>query len=78
MQRLSRHTAERRCAETEAGLPLLPDCFTALALVAVMADDKTKRLRTHVVKELYDTEADYTDHLEFTVTVCTLTGEPGG
>ena len=35
-----------------------------------MADDKTKRLRTHVVKELFETEADYTDHLEFTVTVC--------
>ena len=34
-----------------------------------MADDKTKRLRTHVVKELFDTEADYTDHLEFTVSV---------
>ena len=35
-----------------------------------MSDDKIKRLRTHVVKELYDTEADYTAHLEFTVTVC--------
>ena len=34
-----------------------------------MADEKTKRLRTHVVKELYETEKDYTDHLEFTVTV---------
>ena len=34
-----------------------------------MADEKTKRLRMHVVKELYDTERDYTDHLEFTVTV---------
>lgn len=34
-----------------------------------MADDKIKRLRTHVVKELFDTEADYTDHLEFTVNV---------
>ena len=34
-----------------------------------MADDKTKRLRTHVVKELYETEGDYTEHLEFTVTV---------
>ncbi|CAI8056724.1 Phosphatidylinositol 3,4,5-trisphosphate-dependent Rac exchanger 2 protein [Geodia barretti] len=34
-----------------------------------MSDDKIKRLRTHVVKELYDTEADYTAHLEFTVTV---------
>jgi phosphatidylinositol 3,4,5-trisphosphate-dependent Rac exchanger 2 protein len=34
-----------------------------------MADDKTKRLRTHVVKELYETEGGYTDHLEFTVTV---------
>lgn len=42
-----------------------------------MADDKTKRLRTHVVKELFDTEKDYTDHLEFTVTVSlrSLSGE---
>ena len=34
-----------------------------------MADEKTKRFRTHVVKELYDTEKEYTRHLEFTVTV---------
>lgn len=34
-----------------------------------MADDKTKRFRVHVVKELYETEKDYTAHLEFTVTV---------
>ena len=34
-----------------------------------MAEEKTKRLRTHVVKELYDTEKDYTEHLEFTVEV---------
>ena len=34
-----------------------------------MADDKTKRFRVHVVKELYETEKDYTEHLEFTVTV---------
>ena len=34
-----------------------------------MADDKSRRLRTHVVKELYETEGDYTEHLEFTVTV---------
>ena len=41
-----------------------------------MADDKTKRLRTHVVKELYETEGDYTDHLEFTVTVSCSYGPP--
>ena len=37
-----------------------------------MADEKTRRLRAHVVKELYDTESDYTEHLEFTVTVSAL------
>ena len=31
--------------------------------------DKLKRLRVHVVKEIYDTERDYTRSLEFTVTV---------
>ena len=31
--------------------------------------DKVKRFRVHVVKELYDTERDYTRNLEFTVTV---------
>lgn len=34
-----------------------------------MADEKTKRLRTHVVKELFETEKAYTDHLDFTVGV---------
>ena len=37
-----------------------------------MGDEKTKRLRAHVVKEIYDTESEYTDHLEFTVTVSPL------
>ena len=34
-----------------------------------MASDKLKRFRVHVVKELYETEKDYTTALEFTVTV---------
>lgn len=34
-----------------------------------MASDKDKRFRVHVVKELYETERDYTQQLEFTVTV---------
>ena len=34
-----------------------------------MASDKLKRFRTHVVKELYETERNYTSALEFTVTV---------
>lgn len=34
-----------------------------------MASDKLKRFRVHVVKELYETERDYTTALEFTVTV---------
>ena len=34
-----------------------------------MATDKLKRFRVHVVKELYETERDYTNALEFTVTV---------
>ena len=33
------------------------------------ADEKTKRFRLHVVKEIYETEKDYTDALEFTVEV---------
>lgn len=36
-----------------------------------MASDKQKRFRTHVVKELYETEKDYTSGLEFTVMVST-------
>ena len=35
----------------------------------IMASDKDKRFRVHVVKELYETERDYTQQLEFTVTV---------
>ena len=31
--------------------------------------DKQKRFRLLVVKEIYDTERDYTENLEFTVTV---------
>jgi len=31
--------------------------------------DKLKRFRLLVVKEIYDTERDYTKNLEFTVTV---------
>lgn len=31
--------------------------------------DKAKRFRVHVAKELYETERDYTQNLEFTVTV---------
>lgn len=45
-----------------------------------MASDKQKRFRTHVVKELYETEKDYTSALEFTVTVngaCTAHCETG-
>lgn len=34
-----------------------------------MATDKLKRFRVHVVKELYETEKDYTTALEFTVLV---------
>lgn len=34
-----------------------------------MASEKLRRFRVHVVKELYETEKDYTTALEFTVTV---------
>lgn len=38
-----------------------------------MADAaKVKRFRLHVVKELYETEKDYTRNLKFTVTVCCM------
>lgn len=37
-----------------------------------MASDKLKRFRVHVVKELYETERDYTTALEFTVMVSLL------
>ncbi len=33
------------------------------------SDEKVKRFRLHVVKELYETEKDYTESLEFTVEV---------
>ena len=34
-----------------------------------MADEKTKRFREHVVRELYVTERDYAKNLRFIVTV---------
>lgn len=34
------------------------------------AMDRLKRFRLHVVKEIYETERDYTRNLEFTVAVC--------
>ena len=34
-----------------------------------MADEKTKRFREHVVRELYETEQDYAKNLRFIVTV---------
>ena len=34
--------------------------------------DKQKRFRVHVVKEIFDTEREYTRSLEFTVTVSYL------
>ncbi len=34
-----------------------------------MATDKQKKFRVHVVKEMYETEKDYTTALEFTVMV---------
>ena len=34
--------------------------------------DRLKRFRLHVVKEIYETERDYTRNLEFTVAVCLL------
>ena len=33
------------------------------------SEDKSKRFRLHVVKEIYQTEKDYTEALEFTVNV---------
>lgn len=33
------------------------------------SDEKVKRFRLHVVKEIYETEKDYTESLEFTVEV---------
>ena len=44
--------------------------YEELSSQAEMAsDDKIKRFRQHVVQELYDTEKDYTNALDFTVTV---------
>ena len=49
---------------------LLTSLLLCVNLSAAMdVDDKIKRFRLHVVKEIYQTERDYTDSLEFTVDV---------
>ena len=34
-------------------------------LLMMAVDEKTKRFRTHVVKEIYETEKDYTKKIQF-------------
>lgn len=57
-------TAERKACCTLSN-------YIVLVTSAVM-DETTKRFRLHVIKEIHQTEHDYTSSLEFTVDVCNL------
>lgn len=47
----------------------LPSLVKVEFVLIMDTDEKAKRFRLHVVKEIYDTERDYTRALEFTVEV---------